>query len=234
MTLLFAEHFAVVECEMGLVDEQIEEFVVRKVQFAAVEPYEERGLRAPRTYSLDIFATVVLNEPHVVLDIFEHVTAPFLTVFECGDGGYRCKQRSLIHLVGLQPAVEFSANLFVRHYGIATYESGDVESLRRSLESYTVFACSFRDRSEWDVLMSEYSHIAMNLVADDDNIPFAAEISKTDEGLTAPAHSCGVVGIAQNEQFTLIVGHTLQVVEVHLVCPVVLLERIEHHLPSVA
>ena len=45
---LLAEHLAVIERELGLVDEEVNQLGLRQSQAAAIEPYQEGGLRTER------------------------------------------------------------------------------------------------------------------------------------------------------------------------------------------
>ena len=219
---------------MGLVDEEVEELGVGEVEAAAVEPYEERSLRTPGADAGDVLAAVVLHEAHVVLNVCQHRAAPGLTVFIGGDGGDRREECGLVHLVGLQPAEELGTYLLVRYYAVAADESCHVEGLGRGLEGDTVLACCLADGSEWNVLVSEDGHVAVYLITDDEDISLFAEVGESDECIAVPAYSGGVVGVAENEDAAFVVGYSFQVIEVHLVCAVVLTERVEHYLASVA
>ena len=64
-----AEHLAVVEGETGALDEEVNELLVVEAKVAAVEPYEEGGLRAPLFYLWDILAAVVHYEVDVAFNI---------------------------------------------------------------------------------------------------------------------------------------------------------------------
>ena len=64
-----AEHLAVVERETGALDEEVNELLVVEAKVAAVEPYEEGGLRAPWFYLWDILAAVVHYEVDVAFNI---------------------------------------------------------------------------------------------------------------------------------------------------------------------
>ena len=61
------------------------------------------------------------------------------------------------------------------------------------------------------------------------------EIGESHERLLVPHQARRVVGVRQDEQLTLVVCHLCQVLKVHLVRAVlVLLQRVKHHLASVA
>ena len=64
-----AEHLAVVEGKTGALDEEVNELLVVEAKVAAVEPYEEGGLRAPWFYLWDILAAVVHYEVDVAFNI---------------------------------------------------------------------------------------------------------------------------------------------------------------------
>ena len=64
-----AEHLAVVEGETGALDEEVNELLVVETEVAAVEPYEEGGLRAPWFYLRNILAAVVHYEVDVAFNI---------------------------------------------------------------------------------------------------------------------------------------------------------------------
>ena len=64
-----AEHLAVVEGKAGALDEEVNELLVVEAEVAAVEPYEEGGLRAPWFYLWDILAAVVHYEVDVAFNI---------------------------------------------------------------------------------------------------------------------------------------------------------------------
>lgn len=64
-----AEHLAVVEGETGALDEEVNELLVVEAEVAAVEPYEEGGLRAPWFYLRNILAAVVDDKVDVTFDV---------------------------------------------------------------------------------------------------------------------------------------------------------------------
>ena len=75
-----AEHLAVVEGETGALDEEVNELLVVEAEVAAVEPYEEGGLRAPWFYLWDILAAVVDDKVDVAFDVAQHLLAPLLSL----------------------------------------------------------------------------------------------------------------------------------------------------------
>ena len=84
-----AEHLAVVEGESGALDEEVNELLVVEAEGAAVEPYEEGGLRAPWLDLGDILAAVVDDKVDVAFDVAQHLLAPLLSLGgECRKGGY--------------------------------------------------------------------------------------------------------------------------------------------------
>ena len=80
---------------------------------AAVEPDEERRLRAKDADAGDMVCDVSLDEEDVLLDIPQHLASPLLAVTEGGYGGYGGEERGLAKLVGRQPAVEAFAQAAV-------------------------------------------------------------------------------------------------------------------------
>ena len=75
-----AEHLAVVEGESGALDEEVNELLVVEAEGAAVEPYEEGGLRAPWLDLGDILAAVVDDKVDVAFDVAQHLLAPLLSL----------------------------------------------------------------------------------------------------------------------------------------------------------
>ena len=84
------------------------------------------------------------------------------------------------------------------------------------------------------MLVSEDSHIAVYLVADNENVPLPAEVGESCEGVAVPAYACRVVRIAQYKHPALVVGYLLKIVEVHHVSTVALSKRVVYHLAPVA
>ena len=71
-----AKHLAVIECQVGLIHEEMLQLVVCESQLTAVEPYEERCLWAPWLYLWNILAAVVNDIVDVALDVLQHFLAP--------------------------------------------------------------------------------------------------------------------------------------------------------------
>lgn len=136
-----AEHLAIVEGKVGLVDEEVEKGIVVKSQTAAVEPYQETGLRTDGVDSWNIVMTIFLDKTDVVLDISQHFLAPLLTMAEGRDGGDMGKDMRFVKLVGMKPAIEFLAQVRIGYDGMGRDDASDVESLRRSLHGDTDFRC---------------------------------------------------------------------------------------------
>ena len=61
--------------------------------------------------------------------------------------------------------------------------------------------------------VAEDSHVAMYLVAYDDDATLVADVCKALQCLPVPADACGVVGIRENEHAAFLVGYLFQLVE---------------------
>ena len=72
--------------------EEVDETFVREAEPAAVEPHKEGGLRSQRSYLRDILTAELLDIYDIAFDIFQHLPAPLLAVFEGGFGCNRSKQ----------------------------------------------------------------------------------------------------------------------------------------------
>ena len=83
--------------------------------------------------------------------------------------------------------------------------------------------------------MSEQSHVRMNLIADNEQMMFVAEVGKSLQGFLAPGNTARIMRIAENQDLALLIIDFLQIFEIHLVISILLhLQRIEDHLSAVA
>ena len=106
----FAEHGSVVEGKAGTVNEEVDEVVVAEAELMAVEPYEERCLRANGMYLRQVLVAVVLHEADIVFHVVEHLLSPFFAFFAEGcDGGYGGEDMGIVELIGFEPADELLA-----------------------------------------------------------------------------------------------------------------------------
>ena len=208
------------------------------MQLATVEPHQERGLRAHGADGRNMFFAVILHELDVLFHIAEHLPAPLVALgCEGGHGGNGGKQRGIVQLVGGQPRVETVAQAGIGHNGIAAHDACNIESLRWGTESDAALGCLFRYRRKRNVAVAPEGHVAMNLVADDDDVVLVAEAGQPLQGLARPDNACRIVWVGENEHAALLVAHQLQVVEVHLVGelgPVHAFQGIHHYLTAVA
>lgn len=176
-----------------------------EMQVSAVEPDQEGSLWAQRTNARNMLAAVILYESDVVFYVGKHLLSPFLTLAESGDGGDWSEEGWLIQFVGTQPRIEFPADFFVWNDGVAAYDSCNVEGLGRSLEGDADVARLVGNRSKWDVLVSEQSHVRMNLIADNEQMMFVAEVGKSLQGFLAPGNSAWIMRIAENQDLALLI-----------------------------
>ena len=83
--------------------------------------------------------------------------------------------------------------------------------------------------------MAEERHIRVNLIADNEQMMFVAEVGKSLQGFLAPGNTARIMGIAENENLAFLIANLLEVFEIHLVISILLhLQRIEDHLSAVA
>ena len=83
--------------------------------------------------------------------------------------------------------------------------------------------------------VAEQCHVAVYLVADDDDVVVVAEAGKPCQCPAVPAYPGGVVRVAQEKHAASRVAHLLEIPEVHAVAAVgVEDEGVAHHLPAVA
>jgi hypothetical protein len=129
-----AKHFAIVECQMSLVNEKTKQFIMRQMQVTAVQPYQETGLRTQRMYLRNMLTAIILYKPYVVFQIADELAAPLLPFPESGHGDNGCKEVGRIKLAGFQPTEELAAQLLIRNNGITADDAGNIERLRRRTE----------------------------------------------------------------------------------------------------
>ena len=204
------------------------------MQVSAVEPDQEGSLWAQRTNAWNVLAAVIFYKSDVVFYVGKHLLSPFLTLAESSDGGDRSEEGWLIQFVGAQPRIEFPADFFVWNDGVAAYDSCNVEGLGRSLEGDADVARLVGNRSKWNVLVSKQSHVCMNLIADNEQMMFVAEVGKSLQGFLAPGNTARIMRIAENQDLALLIIDFLQIFEIHLVISILLhLQWIEDHLSAV-
>ena len=174
-----SEHLTIIQCQVSLVDEEVKELVVVKMQVTAVEPYQEGSLWAKRSNAWDMPTTEILHKLNVLFDVSQHLLAPFLTLTESGDSSDRCEERRLIQLIGYQPSIELLANFLIRNDGIAANQSCNIEGLGRSLEGDTDVTSLVRHRGKRNMLMSEDGKVGMDFIRDDKQVMLVAEVSQT-------------------------------------------------------
>lgn len=229
------EHLTVVEGQMGLVDEEVQEGVMGEMEIPAVEPYEEAGLWAQRTDAGDILTAVVLHEADVILEIGDKFPSPRLSMAVGGDGGDGCEEIRLVEFVGRDPAIEFPADLRVRHDGIGADDTGDIEGLRRCLERDADVTGLVADGGKGDVLVTEEGQVTVDLITDDKEVVVIAEGSEVLQCLLIPTDSRGIMGVAEDEKAAFVVADLLEVVEIDVVISVITAsQRIPHNLPMVS
>ena len=96
-----AEHCAIVESQTGSTNEEVDETGVGKTEGAAVNSYEEGGLRPPRLQQGHLALAESADKLIVRLHIPQHLLPP---LFALAEGGYRGdggKESGLVQLVCL-------------------------------------------------------------------------------------------------------------------------------------
>ena len=177
----------------------------------------------------------ILYKADIILDIRQHLPAPLLPFPEGSNCSNRSKERRLIQFVGREPRIELAAYLLARNDGITAHDTRNVEGLGRSLEGDANIARMVADRCKRNMLVSEESHVCMNLVADYQQMMFIAEISQSLQGFLVPGNTSRIMRIAENQHLALLVTYLFQIFEIHLVISVLThLQRIEDHLTAVS
>ena len=211
------------------------QLVVCESQLTAVEPHQERGLGAQGTYQGHVLAAVADDELHVLLHIMKHLPAPLLALTERNLGGQGSHHGGLIEFARLHPSEEALAQLLIGDSRPRRHQAGHIEGLGGCTERDAVLLGLGAHAGKGDVAMSEEGHVAMNLVADDDDAALIAESGQALQRLTRPADAAGIVRIAQDEQAAMLVGHPCQVLEVHVVIAIGPLDKgVHHHLMPIA
>lgn len=77
-----SEHGSVIESQMRAVYKEMIELSVIEVELPAIEPYQERSLRAQRTDERQVFAAVSFHKQYVFFHIAEHFPSPCFPVAE--------------------------------------------------------------------------------------------------------------------------------------------------------
>ena len=72
-----SEHGPIVESQMRAVYKEMIELSVIEVELPAIEPNQERSLRAQRTDEWQVFAAVSFHKQYVFFHIAEHFPSPW-------------------------------------------------------------------------------------------------------------------------------------------------------------
>ena len=165
---LGAEHGPVVEGQACAVDKEPYQRVVGQSEPAAVEPYEERRLRAQGADGGNLPGAESDHLLDVALDVAEHLLPPRLAVAEGRDGGNGGEEVRAFELIDLEPGEELPAQRLVGDDGVGADDPGDVERFGRGAEGDAAASGGLRDRGEGDVAVSPKGHVAVYFVGDDD------------------------------------------------------------------
>ena len=114
-----SEHLSVVKGQMSLVYEQVHEFALFQTEFAAVQPYEEGGLREYRVNLRKMLFAPVAGEVGVEIDISEHLVPPLSAFRSVGrPGGYDREEARVVYLIGFKVAEELFAQRLIEDYAV--------------------------------------------------------------------------------------------------------------------
>ena len=207
---------------MRAVYKEMIELSVIEVELPAIEPNQERSLRAQRMDEWQVFAAVSFHKQYVFFHIAEHFPSPWFPVAEGCYSGDGCKDCRFIQFVGSKPVEVSLADVGIDDDGPTAHDSCNVERLGRSTEGDADFCGFIRDGGKGNVLMTEKSHVTMNLIADDQHLMAVADIGELYECIFAPHDTRWIVGIAENQHtaFGVLFQDVFQSLEIHVIVAV--------------
>ena len=194
------EHLTVVEGKVGLVDEEVNEFLMIESQVTAVEPDEEGGLGTEGLDVRKVLLAVVDEKVDVALHITKHLLSPLFSLLQGCKGGDGRKEMRFVPFVGCQPSVEGSAQLRIGYDCPRRDDACHVEGLGGGTKGDAHFSSLLAHRSKGDVAVAPERHVGMNLVADDDEVVLLGKVCQALQGLPFPHDARRVVGIGKDEQ----------------------------------
>ena len=171
------EHLTVVEGKVGLVDEEVNEFLMVESQVTAVEPDEEGGLGTEGLDLRKVLLAVVDEEVDVALHITKHLLSPLFSLLQSCKGGYWRKKVGFVPFVGCQPSVEGFAQLRIGDDCPRRDDACHVKGLGGGTKGDAHFGCLVAHGGKGDVAVAPERHVGMYLVADDEEVMFFGKLS---------------------------------------------------------
>ncbi len=230
-----AEHLAVVQGEMRLVDEEIVQLRMVHAEAAAIKPDQEGCLWPQGFNARKVFFAEANDKIDVVLQIGDHLPPPLFAVLEGGKSDNRGEHRRLAEFIHLQPIEELMAYLLIRDNGVSADDARDVERLRGSRQCDAVAGGGFRDGCERDVPVVPQRHVAVDFVGNDKDVMLHAEVRQPGECFAIPHDAARIVGIAEDHHPALVIDDRRKMFKIHVIDSVIAeLKRIYDDLSSVA
>ena len=230
-----AEHLAVVQGEMRLVDEEIVQLRMVHAEAAAIKPDQEGCLWPQGFNARKVFFAETDDEIDVVLQIGDHLPPPLFTMLEgCKSDNWR-EHRRLAEFIHLQPIEELMAYLVIRDNGIRADDARDVERLRGGGQCDAVAGGGFRDGGERDVLVVPQRHVAVDFVGYDKDVVLHAEVRQSGKRFAIPHDAARIVRIAEDHHPAFVINDRRKMFKIHMIDSVIAeLQRIYDDLSSVA
>ena len=153
------EHLTVVEGKVGLVDEEVNEFLMVESQVTAVEPDEEGGLGTKGLDLRKVLLAVVDEEVDVAFHITKHLLSPLFSLLQSCKGGYWRKKVGFVPFVGCQPSVEGSAQLRIGYDCPRRDDACHVEGLGGGTKGDAHFSSFLAHRGKGNVFIVPKCHV---------------------------------------------------------------------------
>ena len=223
-----AEGLAVVEGEAGFMDELFGELFVGEVQPAEVDPQQVGGLVLVGAELGQVLGNEILAVLHVVGEVVAQLVEPVGAVGVGGQCGDAAEDVAVdMHCV-VHERLEACAEFGVGDDDLGGEHTGEVEGFARRHAGDGVLRDFVRQGGDGCVLMAAHHQVGVNFVADEQAVVLQTEFGYLPQLLRGPAAAHGVVGVADNHQFGMLLQLLFQIVEVHLVVVVVDDERVEN------
>lgn len=189
-----AEHGAVVEGEVGVVDHEAVEFVDGEAEGAAVEEDEVGGFGTDHADAGGVGREVLLHVVDVALDVGEALVEPLGAVAVGGGDADEGEEVAEVEFAVVEELGELLTQGGIGDDAVTAGETGHVEGFAGAGEGDAILRSDFADGGEGDVMVAGEGEVGMDLIADHDDALALTDVGHAGEFVARPDAPSGVVG----------------------------------------
>lgn len=226
----FAIQGTAVDHDFGLMEQLVCEGIAAHAQLTDINPYKISGFQRTDMDGREIGIEEMKEYLVIALQIrAEFIEPVFALIVGCHECLY-AKRIDIAYLIDIDGAVYTTTDGGVTADDIGYLKSCCIEGLAGGTADDGIVEAGLTDAGKGYIALTAEGEFAVYLIGEHFYAMTQTNVIKTDELLTTPQSSCGIVGIAEQQDACLVAGtFPLQVLIIHGVLYISIVQRILHH-----